>query len=172
MHWIKFVLLFRKGKPVLVYHISLYLYKYQLQCTCTMLNYILILLVNVHAVCGQVQFKMLKIAGKATENIPGYAYKCKTITFSENKMIGCSAKCFDPESTKWWTSEFYNKIDSDSDISFDGLYCKYFTFTNGQCSTCFRSNGFDPAEVSVPTNPDYIGVNVGKGSYSNIEFIH
>ena len=125
-------------------------------------KYLITAAATIHTIHGQVQFKMLKISGKTTEDISGYAYKCKTISFSEDTMIGCSTKCYDPKSTKWWKSEFYDNVEGDSDLSFDGLYCKYFTFSNGQCSTCLRSNGFDPVEASVPTSPDYLGINVGK----------
>ena len=83
---------------------------------------------------------------------------------SEDTMIGCSTKCYDPKSTKWWKSEFYNKVENDSDLDFHGLYCKFFTFTNGQCSTCLRSTRFGPSVVTVPTSPYFIGINVGKRS--------
>ena len=110
---------------------------------------------------GQVQFKILKTKGEFLEDVSGLSYKCKTITFSETSIVECSAKCYDPKSVKWRDSEFNCKTDSDPEMSLSGLYCKYFTFTRGQCSLCLRSNGFDPTSVQIPSDDDYIGLNTG-----------
>ena len=110
---------------------------------------------------GQVQFKIQKTKGENLEDVSGLSYKCKTITFSETTVVGCSAKCYDPKSVKWRDSEFNCRIDSDPDLRLSGLYCKYFTFTRRQCSLCLRSNGFDPASVQKRSDDDYIAINIG-----------
>ena len=115
----------------------------------------------IHTIHGQVQFKLLKSRGEFLEDVSGLSYKCKTITFSEATIVGCSTKCYDTQTVKWRDSEFNYRIDSDPDLSLNGLYCKYFTFRNGQCSLCLRSNGFDSSLVQIPSDDDYIGLNTG-----------
>ena len=114
---------------------------------------------------GQVQFKVLKTKGEFLEDASDLSYKCKTVTFSQATIVECSAKCYDPRSVKWSDSEFHCRINSDPDLSLSGLYCKYFTFRNGQCSLCLRSNEFDPTPVQVSPDGDYIGLNEGMLHY-------
>ena len=126
-----------------------------------LLKFIFLVFAITYATNGQVQFDLVKRAGAIIHDTSGLSYKCKTITFSEATVVGCSAKCYDTQSVKWRDSEFHCRIDSDPDLSLSGLYCKYFTFTSGQCSLCLRSNGFDPASVQTPSEGDYIGLNAG-----------
>ena len=126
-----------------------------------LLKCISLILTIVHTTHGQVQFKLLKTKGEFLEDVSGLSYKCKTVTFSEATVVGCSAKCYDPKSIKWRDSEFKCRIDSDPDLSLSGLSCKYFTFTRGQCSLCLRSNGFGPTSGQISSDDDYIAINIG-----------
>ena len=126
-----------------------------------LLKFIFLVFAITYASNGQVQFNLVKRAGAIIQDTSGLSYKCKTITFSEATVVGFSAKRYDTQSVKWRDSEFNCRIDSDPDLSLSGLYCKYFTFTGGQCSLCLRSNGFDPASVQISPDGDYIGLNAG-----------
>ena len=117
--------------------------------------------VVVYSVYGRGIFKLLKNDGAIAEDLSGHSYKCKTITFSEQNAVVCSAQCHDPRSVKWRNSQFYSQLNSDQDLTARGLYCKYFAFTSGQCSLCLRSNGFDPPAVQISEDDDYIGLKAG-----------
>ena len=90
-----------------------------------LLEYVSLVLAIAHTTHGQVQFRLLKTKGDILGDIPGHSYKCKTITFSEATVEGCSAKCYDTQSVRWKDSEFNCRIDSDPDLNLNGLYCKY-----------------------------------------------
>ena len=137
-----------------------------------LLNSICLVFTIIHVTEGQVQFDLVKRAGKVIQDTSGLSYKCKTVTFSEATVVGCSAKCYDTQSVRWRDSEFNCRIDSDPDLSLNGLYCKYFTFTSGQCSLCLRSNGYDPplVQIGLPTSGDYIGLNAGKHVLKEVNF--
>ena len=127
-----------------------------------LLNCFYLVLGIIYVTDGQVQFNLVKRAGKVIQDTFTVSYKCKTITFSEATVVGCSAKCYDTQSVRWRDSQFNYRIDNDPDLSLNGLYCKYFIFTSGQCSLCLRASGFDPPSVQIPSEGDYIGLNAGK----------
>ena len=91
-----------------------------------LLKFISLVFAITYATNGQVQFDLVKRAGAIIHDTSGLSYKCKTITFSEATVVGCSAKCYDTQSVKWRDSEFHCRIDSDPDLSLSGFYCKYF----------------------------------------------